>query len=142
VNDSRKIAPVGWHVASDLEWTTLENFLIANGGNYDGTVIGNKISKALATNTDWNDGPVNAKEGAVCLDLSTNNSSGFSALPAGSFSGSQGEFFGLGFNANWWTSTEFDATTAYRRYIKNVTQDEEKGSIDKYEGLSVRCIKD
>jgi uncharacterized protein (TIGR02145 family) len=30
VTDSRNIAPVGWHVPTDVEWTTLENYLNAN----------------------------------------------------------------------------------------------------------------
>ena len=32
----KEFAPDGLHVPSDSEWTTLENYLIANGYNYDG----------------------------------------------------------------------------------------------------------
>ena len=41
----KEFAPEGWHVPSDAEWTTLENYLIANGYNYDGTTTGNKEHK-------------------------------------------------------------------------------------------------
>jgi methyl-accepting chemotaxis protein len=43
-----KLAPVGWHVPTDDDWTILENYLIANGYNYDGTTTENKIAKAMA----------------------------------------------------------------------------------------------
>ena len=43
-----KLAPVGWHVATDADWTQLQTYLIANGYNYDGSTTGNKIAKALA----------------------------------------------------------------------------------------------
>ena len=44
-----KLAPVGWHVATDDEWTILGNYLMANGYNYDGTTTSNKYAKSLAT---------------------------------------------------------------------------------------------
>ena len=34
---NKEFAPEGWHVPSDAEWTNLEEHLIANGYNYDGT---------------------------------------------------------------------------------------------------------
>ena len=53
---NKEFAPEGWHVPTDAEWTELENYLIANGYNYDGTTEGNKIAKAMASTTGW---PVN-----------------------------------------------------------------------------------
>ena len=50
----KQFAPEGWHVPSDTEWTTLENHLIANDYNYDGTTTENKIAKAMASTTGWN----------------------------------------------------------------------------------------
>jgi len=51
---NKEFAPEGWHVPSDAEWTTLVEYLIANGYNYDGTTTGNKIGKAMASTTGWN----------------------------------------------------------------------------------------
>ena len=51
---NKEFAPEGWHVPTDAEWTTLEEYLIASGYNYDGTTTGNKIAKAMASNTGWN----------------------------------------------------------------------------------------
>ncbi len=48
-----KLCPTGWHVPSRSEWTTLENYLIANGYNYDGTTTNNKIAKAMASSSGW-----------------------------------------------------------------------------------------
>jgi uncharacterized protein (TIGR02145 family) len=34
---AKAACPPGWHLPTDAEWTALENYLIANGYNYDGT---------------------------------------------------------------------------------------------------------
>ena len=36
---NKEFAPDGWHVPTDAEWTTFENYLIANNYNYDGTYL-------------------------------------------------------------------------------------------------------
>lgn len=74
---NKEFAPEGWHVPTDAEWTTLENYLIANGYNYDGTTTDNKIGKAMASTTGWNS---STKTGVVGNDQSLNNSSGFNAF--------------------------------------------------------------
>jgi uncharacterized protein (TIGR02145 family) len=58
-NGGKNVCPTGWHVPSDAEWTALENYLIANDYNYDGTTNGdrstnNKIAKSLAATIKWN----------------------------------------------------------------------------------------
>ena len=50
----KEFAPEGWHVPTDAEWSTLENYLIGSGYNYDDTTTDNKIAKAMASNTGWN----------------------------------------------------------------------------------------
>jgi uncharacterized protein (TIGR02145 family)/uncharacterized repeat protein (TIGR02543 family) len=75
-----KLAPEGWRVPTDNDWTTLQDYLIANGYNYDGTRDSNKVAKALAAKTDW---ASSTGVGAIGNDLSQNNRSGFSALPGG-----------------------------------------------------------
>jgi uncharacterized protein (TIGR02145 family) len=74
------IAPTSWRVPSDTDWTTLQSWLIANGYNYDGTTSGNNIGKSVAARTDW---AYNMNTGTIGNKPSDNNSSGFSALPAG-----------------------------------------------------------
>ena len=44
---SGNIAPDGWRVATDEDWNNLENYLIQNGFNFDGSESGNNIAKIL-----------------------------------------------------------------------------------------------
>jgi uncharacterized protein (TIGR02145 family) len=136
VADPRNIAPVGWHVATDVEWTTLQNYLTANGFNYDGSTTGNFYAKSLAAKTDWTTSTVT---GAVGNNLTLNNSSGFTALPGGYFSSSA--FTGLLTYARWWTSTQ--ATTgSYSRRLYYTGSGMNSYDYAKNYGLSVRCVKD
>ena len=99
---NKEFAPEGWHVPTDAEWTTLENYLITNGYNYDGTTTGNKIGKAMASTTGWN---TSTNTGAIGNDQSLNNDSEFNAPPEGGRS-SNGSFFYEGSSAIFWSSTE------------------------------------
>jgi uncharacterized protein (TIGR02145 family) len=76
-----KIAPSGWHVPKKQEWDTLQGYLINNGYNWDGTVVGNKIAKSLAANADW--GSWGGSDGTISKDLVKNNRTGFSGFPGG-----------------------------------------------------------
>jgi len=144
VSDNRNIAPIGWHVASDTEWTILENFLISNGYNYDGTITGNKIAKSLASNTDWF---TSSYIGVIGNDLTKNNTSGFTALPCGiryDFE-SLVFFLDMGYYCYWWTSSEQISGHAWIRYMSGSFYD----SISLFRnyssgawGYSVRCVKD
>jgi uncharacterized protein (TIGR02145 family) len=107
---NKELAPEGWHVPTDAEWTELENYLIANGYNYDGTTTENKIAKAMASKTGWT---TFTGEGAIGNDLSLNNSSGFSAVPGGSILGDV--FSGYGSEARLWTSTYYGSDRLYHK---------------------------
>lgn len=95
-----KLAPVGWHVPSHAEWDTLVDYLIANGYNWDGTTIGNKTGKSVATKTDW---WISNKTGAVGNDLPSNNSSYFSAIPVGTIY--TNGFEPIGSRSSWFSTT-------------------------------------
>jgi uncharacterized protein (TIGR02145 family) len=137
--DSRILAPAGWHVPSNTEWTTLKNFLIANGYNYDGTNINNKIAKSLSSTTYWYPSSI---DGAPGKNLNSNNSSGFTALPGGGRYGiSSGDFFSINIGSFWWTSTEFtDIEAWYKALFYGYSFMADYGDYKKY-GYSVRCIK-
>jgi len=136
VVDSRNLAPAGWHIPTDAEWTELENYLIANGYNYDGTTTGNKIAKSLAATTNWS---TNTGTGTIGNDLTKNNSSSFTALPGGN----RPSFFGsIGGYGDWWSSTEYSTTKAWARYLGYNGADLTRTDFNKYFGFSVRCIRD
>ncbi|GET20339.1 uncharacterized protein (TIGR02145 family) [Prolixibacter denitrificans] len=134
---AKTASPEGWHLPSDAEWTQLANYLIDNGyGVYKDIYI----AKALAATTSWWGSRINATIG---YDLSSNNSSGFTALPGGGLLGHA--LIRPGQAGFWWSATESTASTAWSRTLRYVkatlirsTQDEYK---DKWMGFSVRCIR-
>jgi uncharacterized protein (TIGR02145 family) len=132
-----KLCPTGWHVPSDAEWTTLQTYLIANGYNYDGSTSGNYIAKSMASTTGWNS---STNTGAIGNTPSTNNTSGFTALPGGNryFNGT---FYDIGLNGSWWSSTEDDSSGADGRSLGY--DDDHLSSYYDYEvsGFSVRCLR-
>jgi uncharacterized protein (TIGR02145 family) len=132
-----KLAPKGWHVPTDAEWDTLQNYLIANGYNYDGSTSGNKIAKSMAATTDWQ---VSTENGALSNDLSINNASGFSALPAG-WRYWMGDYQDQKLSAYWWTSTPYDGTYSYIRQLLYINFDLTRTYYTISE-CSVRIIQD
>jgi len=109
----KQIAPAGWRVPDTTDWNTLENYLIVNGYNWDGSTDSNKIAKSMAQKAYW--GPWST-EGTIGCDLTKNNRSGFSALPGG-FRYFDGCFYYQSLTGYWWSATECDASRAYGRYL-------------------------
>jgi len=121
VNDSRGLAPQGWHISTDSEWTTLGTLL---GGD---VIAGGKM-KTTGT-TRWN----TPNTGAT-------NESGFTGLPSGEYTSRGFNYFGeSGF---WWSSTESDKTYALMRELGTDFGKLTKYSTNKRVGNSVRCIRD
>ena len=131
------VCPDGWHVPSDAEWFQLTNFV----SRQDEYVCGNdnaNIAKALAA-TRWNSYLVTTTC-AVGNSRDSNNATGFSALPAGFSTGSI--YHGHFTVAYFWTATEASGEHAYSRYFRD--SDAMVGSLGsfKYQGYSVRCLRD
>ena len=135
---NKEFAPEGWHVPSDAEWTTLENYLIANGYNYDGTTRENKIAKAMSSTTGWS---TSTELGAVGNDQSLNNSSGFNAFPEG-YRSSSGSFSYEGNVAFFWSSTEDFTYNAWYRFLSYNYSYLFRNFINKQDGFSVRFVRD
>ena len=135
------VCPAGWHLPSDEEWTQLENYLIDNSYNYDGTTIENKIAKSMAATTMWNNYFLNP--GGIGNNLSINNKSGFSALPGGSRDLGD-NFVNIGRNGFWWSSTEHPTSfnSAWHRQLRYDLSFSGRNSLGMGFGMSVRCIKD
>jgi len=142
VVNTGKLCPPGWHAASHDEWTVMENFLIANGYNYDETTSVNKISKALALPSDWISNTQTGAPGNTDFPQKI-NASGFSALPGGyriTMTGAPYKY--MGEKALYWTATEQSKSFSYFRQIDFNTTGVYQFNYDKRMGMSVRCIKD
>lgn len=122
VNDSRNIAPVGWHIPSDAEWQILVDFL---GGT---SVAGGKLKEADTTH--WNSPNTDAT-----------NESGFSALPGG-WRVHSGGFTNIGLVASFWSSKEDNSNSLWSLHLYNFQSDVGHMDFIKRNGFSVRCIKD
>jgi uncharacterized protein (TIGR02145 family) len=133
----KKIAPTGWHVPTDAEWDTLQNYLIAKGYNWDGTTTGNKIAKSMAAKTDWQ---TQATAGTIGCDMTKNNRSGFSALPGGiRFNGT---FTFQGGHGDWWSASAANASGAWDYYFHSELDNLGRVSFSKSSGFSVRLVRD
>jgi len=117
-----KLAPNGWHVATDAEWTTLTTFL---GGE---SVAGGKLKETGTTH--WS----NPNTGAT-------NETVFTALPGG-YRNSYGPFANAGFFGAWWSSTEFDTGNTWYRLMTSSNGSVGMYNLYKLSGFSVRCIRD
>jgi uncharacterized protein (TIGR02145 family) len=133
-----KLAPTGWHIPTDAEWNTLENYLIANGYNYDGTTTYNKIAKSLAATSGW---LTSTDIGAIGNDLTKNNTSSFAGLPSG-FRSYDGLFGYVGKYSGWWSSTEPHADFAWYRGLFYDNSFVSRDGSNKHHGFSIRCVQD
>ena len=115
VNTDKNICPTGWHAPTDTEWSTLENFLIVNGYNFDGTTSGAKIAKSLAATTLWNGSVTTGAVGNTDYPAYRNKTN-FSALPSGSRD-FDGAFHSIGVYCTWWSATEQDSVDAWTRFL-------------------------
>ncbi len=136
--ETGKLAPSGWHVPTNQEWSLLQFYLQDNGYNWDGTTSGNKIGKSLAAKTNWKSSNT---EGDIGNDIASNNSSGFSALPVG-WRKVDGLFISRGSYALFWGSTEAGPSEASLRRLDYNDVKIVTGSDSKIYGSSVRLIKD
>ena len=130
------ICPTGWHVPSSAEWTQLTDY-VSSQSQYVCGEESSYIAKALASTTGWNEFGV---ECTVGNDLSTNNATGFSALPAGGYY--YGSYNNFGNFAYFWSATENDDLDAYVRYLYYDGASVFRDSLYKYIGFSVRCVRD
>jgi uncharacterized protein (TIGR02145 family) len=160
VNDPRGLAPAGFHIPTDAEWTILSTFL---GGE---STAGKKMkslsgwnsytsggSKTCPNCASWNAEYRKKVPCHTCKDSRSvlaptithsgngTNSSAFSGLPGGSRS-SSGNFLYIGIYGYWWSRAEYRTGFAYDRSLSRVNGFLYSYNYDKEEGLSVRCLRD
>jgi uncharacterized protein (TIGR02145 family) len=136
ITDSRKICPKGWHIPTDVDWTTLADYLKNNGYGYNNNI--DEIAKSMAAKSDWN---IDSMVGDIGNDQMSNNSSGFSAF-AGGYRYGIGRYYGFGIYGYWWSAIEVDAKAASYFNLSAHPNNVFRGSTSKQNGVSVRCVKD
>ncbi len=118
----KKLAPTGYHIPNDAEWTTLTTCL---GGE---NVAGGKMKETGTVH--W-----------TSPNTTATNSSGFTAIP-GLW------MYGLNYtttdggDAKWWSSTEAFSASGWCRYVGSGSALIYRNYQGKTGGFSVRCIKD
>lgn len=121
-NTALTVAPPGWHLPTDAEWTTLTTFL---GGD---SVAGGAMKETGTAH--W-----------LSPNIGATNSSGFAGMPGG-FRDSGGNGGNIGINATWWSSTAIDANFAWWRILYSYYAYVLRDISDKTYGFSVRCVRD
>ena len=119
---AKQVCPAGWHLPGDAEWTQLTTYL---GGE---SVAPNKLKEG---GTDHWKGP----------NTGATNNSGFTALPAGDLD-VYGQFWALGEETFWWSSSEDSATYVWYRSLYSNDSLIGRDLDYKNNGFSVRCVRD
>ena len=119
VNDPRGLAPEGWHIPSDEEWTKLIDYL---GG---WKVAGSKMKSTSGWTEDGNG----------------SNESGFLGLPGGYRDDNNGSCANIGNDGYWWSSTELGKGSAWSRALDYNDDNIDRHGNHKDYGFSVRCIR-
>ena len=120
VNDPRGLAPKGYHIPSDAEWTIL----------IPETILGDEVSTKMKSTSGWDD------------DGNGTNESGFAGLPSGSRD-INGDFSFVGAYGLWWCSSEDGASHAWARFFYGSSGNVNRNfRFPKQYGLSVRCLRD
>jgi uncharacterized protein (TIGR02145 family) len=161
VIDARGLAPAGWHVPTDEEWTVLENSLGDDAGKKMKSSSGwnsykTRGSKTCPNCANWNAEYRKKVPCHTCKDTRSvgapevshvgngTNSSGFSGLPGGFRSG-YGYFSDVGNQGNWWSAAEANGMVAWVR-LRGLSNSSlyrgGRGNYGNYDGFSVRCVRD
>jgi uncharacterized protein (TIGR02145 family) len=119
VGDPRVLAPIGYHIPSDAEWSVLTEYL---GGE---EIAGFKMKST----SGWSNGG------------NGDNSSGFNGLPGGDCY-YDGGFYGITGDGYFWSSSEYYADDAWDRILLSSNTKVYRTSYNKNVGLSVRCLRD
>jgi len=120
INDSRNIAPIGWHVPTSEEWEILVNYV---GLNYASDWL------RETGNIHWYGDNTKAT-----------NEYGFTALPSG-MRYLDGTYSGIGLYGAWWTST-IDYSIACYWSLGIFSNYVQELYTDRQAGFAVRCVKD
>jgi uncharacterized protein (TIGR02145 family) len=125
VDDARKICPAGWHVPSDVEWTSFTNYNMSSW-----LVAGDKL-KSRGDNV--------AGTGLWDPTNTGTDKYGFTALPGG-YRYEDGNFYLIKIGAKFWSDAQTSGTNASTLEIAKIFPYAPSGNKSKATGASVRCL--
>lgn len=132
VNDSRGLAPLGWHIPSDAEWNILAKCLdpLSDTTPAGGTVslLAGGLLKEIGL-SHW-----------VAPNAAATNATGFTGLPGG-WCDDEGTFSQIGIQAMFWSSTG-NNSFARGRLLNHSNSNLSLLNHPSSYGMSVRCTKD
>lgn len=129
------VCPDGWHLPNRSEWEQLFAFLKGSARYY----VGNNtelIAKSLASTAGWEFCSENTFSPGSNPNL--NNTSCFSAYPAGYC---VGNYYSMGYSAQFWSSTSGNENTARVFVLENCSPQPFSEASERTNGCSVRCVK-
>ena len=113
-NPARGICPEGWHIPTDEEWNTLYS-----------AIGSSRYAMQAKGYANW---------------PSATDAYGFSALPAGYYY--NGSVSNVGSGASFWSATEYGSNYAFNWGLNASNAGLSIYDLSKYNGNSVRCLKD
>jgi uncharacterized protein (TIGR02145 family) len=141
IDDTRGIAPIGYHIPTNADWNELTDYLKNNG--YGNEISNNNIGKSLAAKEGWLACVIRTTIG---YEPEQNNTTGFNAIPCGNMSSQQ---YGQSYDNNklealYWSATEEGDNLDYRANIVWIRYDQSWLNVESYPkdwAFSVRCVK-
>ena len=141
VNDKRGLAPNGFHIPSDEEWTILTDYLGGEAADGFSVISSRYAGTKMKSSFGWI--PCNGTNG------NGTNSSGFAGFPGG-FRYHDGTFRNNGGAGYWWSATDYvlgghEYLYAWFRSLSFHTGFVYRGSYNldyKQNACSVRCLGD
>ncbi|MBR3071064.1 fibrobacter succinogenes major paralogous domain-containing protein [Fibrobacter sp.] len=113
----RGVCPEGWHLPTRFEWKTLF------------TAVGGFAAQKLKSTSGWYSNRNGTDEFL------------FSVLPAGGRD-YYGKYDNEGYNAYFWSCSAYDSIDVFNVYLNYNNNEESLNIYGKYNGFSVRCLKD
>jgi hypothetical protein len=162
LNDPRGLAPKGYHIPTNAEWTALTDYLggeavagikMKSTSGWDSYLSGG--SKTCPDCESWNAEYRTKVPCHTCKDTRSVsaptetysgdglNSSGFSGLPGG-YRNFLGPFKNIGNYGCWWSSSDYNSMPnfVFSRYMNSNEIIASQGAMHKRAGIAVRCLKD
>lgn len=137
-NRLQGVCPAGWHVPTQAEWKDMFGYVRSRVEYICGDDNLN-FAKALCANFGWSE-PYQSLPCSIGRDLSTNNATGFTIVPAGYISGEKTVEFAV--SARFWTASSKNTSSSHSLSFKTGSPTVTLSSNYNDEGLSVRCVKD